>query len=309
MKDNSNTAIIKNIFVNKVYRFVLFGTLTLTLILPFLIEKMILPAFYNQMIQNTLDEAQRVGVHIARHQNGDAEATFIKVAINKLQEDFKIKKMKLFDTNGYITYSTDKKEIGTKNPHDYFYQKVAKGEIYYKVVTKGTKTLDNDVIYTDVAEIYLPIIKNGIFCGASEIYYDITEKTKSLNDLMVKINRIEFMISTIFFIFVLVLLFNISSNNLKKKEIENELKELNNSLNEKVQQQTKKLLEINDTLEIKIAQEIEKNRQKDIKNFSTSKTSFNGGDDCKYCSSMETTIKCNFWNCKWDKSTKYTWNF
>jgi hypothetical protein len=240
MKDNSNIAIMKNIVVNKVYRFVLFGTLTLTLILPFLIEKMILPAFYNQMIQNTLDEAQRVGVHIARHQNADAESTFIKVAINKLQEDFKIKKIKLFDTNGYITYSTDKKDIGTKNTHEYFYQKVAKGEIYYKVVTKGKETLDNGVIYTDVAEIYLPIVKNGIFSGASEIYYDITEKTKSLNDLMVKINRIEFIISTIFFIFVLVLLFNISSNNLKKKEIENELKELNNSLNEKVQQQTKK---------------------------------------------------------------------
>jgi signal transduction histidine kinase len=137
--------------------------------------------------------------------------------MNKLKEDFNLYKIKLFDKNGYVVFSTDEKDIGTKNKYDYFYDKVAKGEIVYKIVTKGTKTFEDVVVARDVAEIYIPMIKGGIFNGSSEIYYDITDKREAFNKLINKISIIYASFSLLFLILLFILLYNASKLNLKEK--------------------------------------------------------------------------------------------
>ncbi len=219
----SKKDIVKNIFKNKIYRFVLLIVLFFISALTILVFKLILPAFYSEMMINIVDEAKRVGKHIARHQDAKDDTAIIHTAIEKLKDDFGIAKIKLFDKDGYIVFSTEAKDIGTKNKHDYFYENIAKGKIFYKIANKGTKTLEDKIVQKDVAEIYVPIIKNSMFTGASEIYYDITEKRESLNTLVKKVEKIYILFSFVFLFFVFMMLYIASKLNLQSKVMEMDL--------------------------------------------------------------------------------------
>ncbi len=222
-KGISKKEIINNIFKNKVSRAVLTLTFLTVIILIELPNRVVLPSFYDEMIENILDEAKRVGKHIARHQNASERVTVIQTAIDKLKDDFKVAKIKLFDKEGYIIFSTDRKDIGNKNKYDYFYNRVAKGEMVYKIANKGKTTLDDKIIQKDVAEIYVPIFKDDEFTGASEIYYDITQKRESLNLLIKRVQNIYFSISIVLAVFVFFMLYIVSRADLRSKSMEFQL--------------------------------------------------------------------------------------
>ncbi len=270
-KNIDNLKIIKNVLSSNIYLLILIGSILGLFLLPILGQKIIVPSFYKQMEFNILDEAKRVGEHIARHQDTKVKSTVLNVTLDGLKDDFKIVKIKLFDKNGYIVFSTDSNDIGAKNSHPYFYNVVANGNMYHKIVNQGTKTLEDKIVQKDVAEIYVPIIKDGVFTGASEIYYDITEKKEAFNKLISKVSLIYTLISFILWLFILIMLYSASKTNLKEKQKDEELKQLNNLLQDKVDEQTKELMKINTSLEIKIKEEIEKSREKDTKLFHQSK--------------------------------------
>ncbi len=264
--------IIKNIFINKNYRFMLLGSLIVAILLPILAQKIVVPSFYNQMLQNTLEDAKKVGKHIARHQNHNVNSTVFYTALDKLKDDFEITKIRLFDKKGKIVFSTQTSEIGNINKKSYYFDVVAKGEMYYKIVQKGASSSEGDtVLKRDVVEIYVPIMKNGDFLGSSEIYYDITKKKEAFEELMIKVNLLYYIFGVLFMLFILLMLYNASAANLKEYLIDQELKVLNSSLKEKVDEKTKELKDINKNLEIRINEEIQKNREKDSRLFQQSK--------------------------------------
>ena len=263
--------IIKNIFQNKIYLYIFLGSILTAILLPLTTAKVIQPKFQHQMFNNIIGEAKKVGSHIARHQNHDKTSTVFYTALDKLKDDFGIVKIRLFDQQGYIVFSTKKDEIGQLNKHKYYFDIVAKGNTFHKVVQKGTKTLEGEVIYSDVAEIYVPIMKNGIFQGSSEIYYDITSKKKTFKELMGQIHTFFVIFAILFIIVVSVMLYFASIADLRRKIAQEKVEDLNKSLSSKVEEKTQKIKEINKNLELKIKEEIEKNRQKDIQIFQQSK--------------------------------------
>jgi len=260
----TKTNIIKNIFQNRFYLFILMGAIFIAFILPLSVQRYIVPSFYEQIINNTLVDAKKVGTHIARHQNGDVKSTVFYTAIHKLKEDFNIYKIRLFDEKGKIVFSTVSKEIGDINKNNYYFDVVAKGEIFYKVVKKGTNSLEGTTVTRDVAEIYVPIMSNNNFKGSSEIYYDITDKKIKFNNL---INQMIFFYNIFAILFLMVSFFVIyilSKNNLKELNSEQLLKN-------KVDEKTKELQNINKNLETRIKQEVEKNRERESQLFQQSK--------------------------------------
>ncbi len=255
---------IKNIFKNKLYLLILLGSIVVAVLLPVTAQKIVVPAFYKQMITNTLDDAKKVGTHIARHQNTDISSTVFYTAIDKLKDDFYIVKIRLFDKNGKIIFSTKTSEIGNINEKDYFFNIVAKGKMFYKVVKKGSNTAEGGKLIRDVVEIYVPIMKDSMFMGSSEIYYDITDKKESFAEIMEKVNSIYYLFSIFFIVLSLIVIYVLSKNNLKELNTEDDLKE-------KVDQKTKELKEINKHLENRISEEVQKNRFKDTQIFEQSK--------------------------------------
>lgn len=94
--------------------------------------------------------------------------------LQEAQADFDLAKIKVFSAAGEVVYSTEEKDIGTVNTNPYFTDIVAEGKIFSKIVRRNEKTMEDKTIRKDVVETYVPLLRDGRFIGAFEVYYDIT---------------------------------------------------------------------------------------------------------------------------------------
>lgn len=223
--------ILKNIWLNRIYRAIFFMLIIFSILTHFVIHKYVFEQFYEELMEYVLNEAKQVGNHIAVHQGNATKSEVLEMAMDRILKDFVIMKIKLFDADGNVVHSTKADEIGTKNEYDYFFNVVKKGEIYYKVVKSGTNTLENEKHLRDVAEIYVPIVENGVFVGASEIYYDITDKRASLDKLIEDTDKIFVFVIVFSDMVILLMLYFASKNNLMKILNDKKAKEIENLMN------------------------------------------------------------------------------
>ena len=156
-------------------------------------------------------------------------------------KEFEIVKIKLFDSAGIVIYSSESKEIGEVNRHDYFKEQVANGKVFSKIVEKNQSSMEGKVVGVSVAEVYVPILNNDKFHGAFEIYYDITKE----NQLVIRnefIFRVVSLATLLLLSVVFVsLLFGASRGNLLKELAEKELTESNRWLERSVAEKTREI--------------------------------------------------------------------
>jgi PAS domain S-box-containing protein len=181
---------IKMFSREKFIRVTLFIALAAAILLPLYNVFFIYPSFRNQLIQNIQDDAVRVAAHLSStlvHETTELKKETLPLefinAADEVKRDFKLWKLKLFSSSGEIIYSTDPKDIGVINKHPYFHEIVAKGNPYSVIVKKGNLSLEGQKVTAAVAETYVPIMRNGKFIGAYEIYYDITERKHRFDTL------------------------------------------------------------------------------------------------------------------------------
>jgi len=184
---------LKNIFKINYLRNIFILSLIITIVLPTTVILYIFPLFSKQLIKNSEDEAQRVARHLMimiipdlNELNQESLPAELLNKIQKMTEDFNLMKLKIFSKPGVVLYSTTSKDIGVINNNRYFQDIVAKGKVYTKVVSRGTKSLENQVVKADVVETYVPIMKSNAFVGAFEIYYYMTARQKRLDKLLSK---------------------------------------------------------------------------------------------------------------------------
>lgn len=168
------------------------------------------PRFEKEIIE----EAQRNSQKVAEHFINDQLAEILNYdpsIFQRIEEDierdintFDLWKVRLFSPDGNIIYSSKKSEIGDVNKRTYFRQIVAKGQLYTKTVEKGHMTESGTLAPYDVVETYVPIMVEGKFMGAYEIYLNVTEQMGSLKDLFwrsygVSIPIIVFLVSLVLY--------------------------------------------------------------------------------------------------------------
>lgn len=181
----------------------IFLSLAAVLILPTYIYFFLAPEFNELIVKNTEKEAERVANHLTsmffcQERELSKNSAHAKLAEHdeKIKQDFHIEKIKLFLPNGETIYSSNHKDIGNINDRSYFTEIVAQGKIYSKVVEKDKKSLEGRTMKIDVVEIYVPIMKEDIFIGAFEIYYDITKTRNKLSGLISQVYSVLFIISS-----------------------------------------------------------------------------------------------------------------
>ncbi|MCB2183566.1 MAG: diguanylate cyclase [Desulfobulbaceae bacterium] len=201
-------------------------TLIGVVVLPTYIIFYISPQFNKLIVENTELEAVRVANHLVSMFLPDGKI-ISENAVTKeltksdkgLRKEFQLRKLKLFLPTGKIIFSSDPEDIGVVNKHSYFFEKVARGENYTKIVKKHDLSLEGQRMQSDVVETYVPIMKDKEFVGAFEVYFDITKALTRLRQLLVHIYVIVGLISGI-------LLFAIVINLLRAKRYEEELRKL-----------------------------------------------------------------------------------
>ena len=182
---------MKNIFrINYLKNFFIISVI-IAVTLPATVILYIFPLFSAYIQKNNQDEAVRVAKHlmlmIVPDLNGLNKNYLPAESQKKLQkttEEFNLIKLKIFSKPGRVLYSTTSNDIGVLNKNRYFQDIVARGRVYTKVVEKGEKSLEHQIINADVVETYVPIMKRDKFVGAFEIYYNLTDNQKRLEKLL-----------------------------------------------------------------------------------------------------------------------------
>lgn len=199
---------IDNRILRKTFWFVLSAALLLLAASNYLVY----PSFARMLISGTETEAVMIGRHIARtlfapDLRGDMELTpAALVEISHAADEFDVHKLKIFSSDGTTIFSMDSQEIGQANAKEYFRNVVARGYVQSRLVKKNSLSLEGEKMGTDVMETYIPVMRDGSFAGALEIYLDITEEISILKNILVICNLLSIGLISLFSLFMLAVL-------------------------------------------------------------------------------------------------------
>jgi signal transduction histidine kinase len=200
------------IFKNRASWYMFGISLAVCILFPLVNIKFIYPLFTDLLVSNTEDEAVRLGSHLAGmyfKSNRPITAADIERLKNRVDDDihhFNLMKLKLFSATGETIYSTDQKDIGKINNHSYFHDTVAQGRTFTKIVKKDTASLEGQKVTMDVVETYVPVMRDGKFLGAFEIYYDITDRREALSRVIFISSVIPLAIMLIYLVLITIVL-------------------------------------------------------------------------------------------------------
>ena len=227
MSDLFNRAVVKNIFKTTLLRNILFVCLAIAILFPLYGAIFEIPLF-TKMVQK-ISEGDTIVItkHLAKtifSENLKVEreyfSTDVITEVKKILKDFQLEKIKVFSKSGETVYSTDPEDIGEMNKKAYFREIVAKGNIYSSLKKKEDNSSEGQIVTADVVETYFPLMNNGTFHGAFEIYYDITDKNKMLTNLLRHSMFVLFALAIIIFVSIILLVLNASKIELNNKQQE-----------------------------------------------------------------------------------------
>ena len=190
----------------------------------------ITPSLSKLLINATESDAVRVTRHLASSMlisekteiRKDSLLLQFSKEIEKLKEDFELMNFKVFSASGEIVFSADPTEVGEINRKNYFRDIVAKGKNYAIVVPKDKESLEGRKMTSDVLETYVPLMDKGRFLGAFEIYYDITERKKQLDKLILQSSSVILLFASAFLIAIIFILYQENIAMKKRKQFEEE---------------------------------------------------------------------------------------
>ncbi len=218
------------------------------------------PAYRELLIENAEDEAIRFASFlVASHKldkpiSSDNIPAKVTSEVGRLHGDEMLIKLRIFSPKGEIVFSTIPKEVGKLNEHDYFHNYVAKGNVYSKTVQKDAMTAEMEIVTTDLVETYVPIMNGGHFNGAIETYYDITLSNQKINALT---NHSLALLGGLSLILLSLLYYALRHADLSiiaRKNAENNLRLVNDELEDRVAKRAGELVKANESLTREIAE-------------------------------------------------------
>ena len=221
------------LFKNNILLTYSFLSVLAIVILPAYVYFYLPPQFTELIVENTRNESVRVANHLIsmflkKETNLAASEVLnaLKENDEKIRADFHLIKLKLFLPNGEIVYSSNPEDIGSLNKKNYFFDIVAKGKTFPQLVKKDSPSLEGQLMQVDVVETYVPIMNEGVFIGAFEIYFDITSIKGKLDALMTKIYVALLLISGCLLFVIIVSYIKAIKSLAEQKEYERKLHEI-----------------------------------------------------------------------------------
>jgi len=173
----------------KIFLFAAMPSIVMSIMMLLLYPLFLYPEFTKEIVLEAQKNSQRIATHfikeyypditpIAKHIPGDFELS--------MQEDidiFNLWKVRFFNPDGKILYSSEKAEIGNISKKPYFVELVAKGHVITNMIKKDGQTEDGTPTPYDVVETYIPIMFGDTFNGAFEVYVNVTEQMQRLKAL------------------------------------------------------------------------------------------------------------------------------
>ncbi|MBF0588923.1 MAG: diguanylate cyclase [Magnetococcales bacterium] len=208
-----------------VLRSALLAAIALAILFPAFNHFSVLPRYQDLMIHFLEDEAVRTATHIGSYdfpiQDRINKASITREFVEEialLAPDLKLVKVKVFSNDGEVVFSTDASDVGTINSHSYFHEQVAKGQRFTKLVVKEGRSMEGSKILKDVVEIYAPVMREGRFVGAFELYYDVTRKLAMLRETQ-RVSLIHTVLLTAFMLAIVLLILTRAGGEIAKRTL------------------------------------------------------------------------------------------
>jgi preprotein translocase subunit YajC len=206
-------------------------TVIMLLLFPFFLH----PQFTKEIVLEAQKNSERVAAYFIKEyypaisSSAEMISGGLQASIQRDLEIFNLWKIRFFNPDGKILYSSEKAEIGNFNKKPYFLELVAKGQIFANMVRKEENTEDGTPTPYDVVETYIPIMSENIFNGACEVYVNATEQMQRLKAVFWRSYAIFSLVICI--LLILIVVFSLKMDR-AAKERENIIQELQAALAE-----------------------------------------------------------------------------
>lgn len=203
----------------KALKYILIASCLVALGYPLVHMRVIFPAYENLLVRYAEDDSARVARHLSsmfglreggRLDRGSLPDGFGR-EVERIRRDLGIERIKVFSASGEVIFSTAPGEVGEVNDRGYFREVVARGRTFTKFVSRDSTTLEGRPVRADVVETYVPVMGEGGFSGAFEIYYDVTRRSEALRGLAVKYSAVPFAITVLFIVALTVVMLRLEA--------------------------------------------------------------------------------------------------
>ncbi|MCP4747616.1 MAG: PAS domain S-box protein [Desulfobacteraceae bacterium] len=218
------------------------------------------PAYRQMLFTLKEDSAKRVAAHITRFllrdkgpENIDpADDIQLKQLVKKMQTDFKLDKLSLYDADGKVIFSTESIEVGMLSEQLYFTQKVSRRRVFSIFIARKSSLSPGRMPDHDVLKVFIPIIIKSGFKGAVEIYYDISDVHGRLKNLLARSNISLLLIAGVLMVITAVILFKAGLAMLNHEQSDKALRKVRDSLERRINERTRDLIDANKELQLEI---------------------------------------------------------
>ncbi len=200
-------------------------------LLPLYVVLSLSPSLEKYVAEDTATHATQVANYLSSALFDSDEVSLrtlpddIEQIVSAARNDFNLLKIKIFSALGEVVYSTNREDVGTINRNDYFHKIVAAGKPFSKVVQKETASLEGQVFKADVVEAYVPLMQNGKFIGAFEIYYDITAQVEKIHNLTVGFYRTVLPVALALLLAIFFVLSRFRNNFIQRLAVQRKLRD------------------------------------------------------------------------------------
>jgi hypothetical protein len=200
------------------------------------------PSFTRLLKENIRSEAYRTASYLSALLKEEQDVltrnsisdTF-KDEIGEIEKNRHIFRVKVYSPSGEILYSSDAQEIGSMNTEDYFRNLVAVPHPLAKEAAKGTASLEQEIMGSDIIETYVPIMRRGNVIGVFEVYHDISEENRKLHSLVNRTGGILFSLTFVLLVVAVLSIYRADGYLQQRQNAEKEKEQLIVELQESLQ--------------------------------------------------------------------------
>lgn len=169
-------------FKNKNVQWVFVSSIIFLLLIVFFDIFLIYPAFQKILKRDIEDDACHIAEHIfvmmPAFSERDGQLLVTETQLQKIEKavhDVHVQTLRIFNSEGHVIYSTDAEEVGRINTEEHFHTVVASGNVFTQVVKKKVVTAQGVRTNVSVVESYVPVMSQGRFAGAIEVYQEVED--------------------------------------------------------------------------------------------------------------------------------------
>ena len=191
---------------DRTLKYVFLAFCAIAVIFPLLNVYYIFPAFESVAVELAESEAAGLARHMSLMVTRDGKL-LPSVEMEPIVRDFvrdsqHVSGVKVYSAPAVVMYSYPPGAEGEVLRKPGFWETLQSGREYSKLKRRGMRTEEGIPLEADVLEVYIPIIHGGLFYGAFEVYYDLSQEVSRVKSTVYRVSAVMLVVAMLAFVIV-----------------------------------------------------------------------------------------------------------